>query len=258
MSTEFINFLAPPGASIANYNRKAVAQAQPHGIPSTFIEAMNVRESVFVKEQQVPLENEFDQDDARSYHWVVYASVHDGSRHDNGRKGSQTSTVPVGTIRLVPPPHPPHPKSGSIELTNNSQAGQAEQQETLITAWHNGKEPYIKLGRLATLKSYRKLGLARLLLFEALDWASKNADAFRPSLSVDEYERARQKDWDWLERVVWKGLVLVHAQKDVEVFYQRQGFVTDEEMGSWTEEGIIHVGMWRRIPLVETKSRRKS
>jgi predicted GNAT family N-acyltransferase len=37
---------------------------------------MEVREQVFVKEQNIPLENEFDADDARSCHWVGASFTH--------------------------------------------------------------------------------------------------------------------------------------------------------------------------------------
>jgi predicted GNAT family N-acyltransferase len=47
----------------------------------------------------------------------------------------------------------------------------------------------------------------------------------------------------------WKGLVLVHAQVDVERMYQGLGFVTNESLGRWDEEGIEHVGMFKRITL---------
>ena len=51
------------------------------------------------------------------------------------------------------------------------------------------------------------------------------------------------------ERGEWKGLVLVHAQKEIERFWAGLGFVRDEGMGVWWEEGIEHVGMWRRVDL---------
>ena len=47
----------------------------------------------------------------------------------------------------------------------------------------------------------------------------------------------------------WKGLVLVHAQVSVEKVWAKMGFVTDEKLGRWDEEGIEHLGMWRRIEL---------
>jgi hypothetical protein len=68
MGTPFINFLGP---SVLNeYDRKKGPTEQPSHIPPTFLDAMEVREEVFVKEQGVPLENEFDSDDARACHWV--------------------------------------------------------------------------------------------------------------------------------------------------------------------------------------------
>lgn len=45
----------------------------------------------------------------------------------------------------------------------------------------------------------------------------------------------------------WQGLVLVHAQVGVEGWYTSLGFERDEGMGVWVEEGIGHVGMWRRV-----------
>lgn len=48
----------------------------------------------------------------------------------------------------------------------------------------------------------------------------------------------------------WRGLVLVHAQVDVERMYEGLGFVRDEGLGRWEEEGIMHVGMFRRVEVV--------
>ena len=47
----------------------------------------------------------------------------------------------------------------------------------------------------------------------------------------------------------WKGLVLVHAQVYIEKVWARYGFVRDESMGVWDEEGIDHIGMWKRLEL---------
>ena len=47
----------------------------------------------------------------------------------------------------------------------------------------------------------------------------------------------------------WDGNVLVHAQVGVEKVWAKMGFVTDEKLGRWDEEGIDHLGMWRRLNL---------
>lgn len=70
MGTPFIQFLGP--TNLDGYDRKRRSSEQPASIPKTFLDAMEVREQVFVEEQKVPLENEFDSDDARSCHWVSY------------------------------------------------------------------------------------------------------------------------------------------------------------------------------------------
>lgn len=96
--------LAPPGTSIASYDRRAPYTSQVESIPSVFLDAMSIREEVFVKEQKVPLENELDADDARSWHWVTFASVGSSksvaSSSSNLKRGSTASRVPVGTVRL--------------------------------------------------------------------------------------------------------------------------------------------------------------
>jgi hypothetical protein len=68
MGTPFITFLGP--SDLSGYDRTKRHNEQPAHIPKTFIDAMEVREEVFVKEQGVPLTNEFDSDDSRSCHWV--------------------------------------------------------------------------------------------------------------------------------------------------------------------------------------------
>jgi len=47
-------------------------------------------------------------------------------------------------------------------------------------------------------------------------------------------------------------LVLVHAQVDVERMYEGLGFVRDEGLGRWEEEGIMHVGMFRRVEVLRS------
>lgn len=260
MTTEFISMLEPPGSSIAKYDCSKPSSKQPSSIPSTFVEAMSIREEVFVKEQAVPLENELDTDDPRSFHWVAYASVgtHGGSpppAYDNldHRKSSSTgsakdedrrksestaSRVAVGCIRLVPPPHPPNPY---LPQSNSD-------------AQPNGdthSEPYVKLGRLATLPQFRKMGLSRLLIKAALDYAAAHPDSITPPLSPAELEKQRLEGRP--EAQGWKGLVVINAQKQVQGFWEKYGFKVDEGMGTWDEEGIEHVGMWRRIPVRREK-----
>ncbi|CAG8365021.1 unnamed protein product [Penicillium salamii] len=91
-------------------------------------------------------------------------------------------------------------------------------------------EPCIKLTRVAIMPEYRGLGLGRRLVETALGWA---VDGGRGEM----------------EMVGWRGLVLVHAQVGVEGMYGRLGFVVDEGLGRWDEEGIEHCGMFKRLEL---------
>lgn len=67
-ATPFIAFQGP--TNLEGYDRKRRPSEQPASVPKTFLDAMEVREHVFVVEQSVPLENEYDSDDARACHWV--------------------------------------------------------------------------------------------------------------------------------------------------------------------------------------------
>lgn len=200
----------------------------------------------------MPLENELDADDSRSFHWIVYASVSSRSEVPNpppdelplSKEISQSTAqrVAVGTIRLVPPPHIPHDDTrlGGVESSGDDEP----RHQTSPHNPHN--EPFIKLGRLAVLRDFRGLGLAKLLLETALDWAGTHGSDISPHGNAVETE-AKILDAGNQHSEEWKGLVLVHAQTYLENLYRRWGFVKDETMGTWNEEGIDHIGMWRRI-----------
>lgn len=90
------------------------------------------------------------------------------------------------------------------------------------------EEPYIKLSRIAVSASSRGRGLAPALINQSLTWAAKNSKDITQG---------------------WKGLVLIHAQVHLESMYRRFGFQTDRKLGQWDEEGICHIGMWKRTNL---------
>lgn len=253
--SEFVDFITPLGNRMKLYDPTRLPTDQPQNdsmdtakaLPQGFIDAMIVREEVYVREQNVPLENELDEDDARSFHWVAYASVSaksSASQHrdektekDDGRRKSSVSTkMPIGTIRLVPPPHPPHP---------NGKYG---------TDVHDAKEAYAKLGRLAVVKEFRKAGISSLLINTALSFAKNHPYDLVPHR--DAAKTAILEETGQLVGADFKGLVLVHSQTGVQKIWRKYGFETDESMGHWDEEGIDHVGMWKRVDV--TGGRRKS
>lgn len=230
---------------------------------------MRVREEVFVNEQKCPLENEFDADDPRSCHWVVYASINETVKpelqDDEGnvtqRKKSVTTTQPIGTIRLIPFPHPPHPEPGSKWSMYASEAHVSESDQTTYpppyivdreTTFHDGTEPYIKLGRMAVIKEFRGHGLAKLLVHTAMTWAAQNPAYFNPSITESGMDALGAKRL--AEVPAWKGLICVHAQEQVAKLWAKWGFTADEKMGAWIEEGINHVGMFNRMDLEQWKS----
>ena len=231
-----MDLLHPPGPSVFQAPRSPPFDSSSNPtVPPIFLSALSVRFHVFVDEQKCSAEEEIDKDDPISWHWVVYVSV--GSKTGNHEDGK----VAAGTIRLVP----------VTPLAKHSQAEQAAREEQTARALgpkHNatemwdGKEAFVKLARMATLKEYRKLGLGRLLVNTAMDWLKQNPDKVAGESGVgDAVARERGVTGEW------QGLVLVHAQKEIERFWASCGFVKDEGMGEWWEEGIEHVAMWRRL-----------
>lgn len=206
---------------------------------------MAVREEVFVKEQGVPAENEVDEDEEKSWHWVVFADPRvEGQGREEDEDGRARRLMPVGTVRLVPPPHHHHHHQEQYADTSGIPPSAGNKQE---------REPYVKLTRLAIRGSYRRRGLAARLTRECLDWAAAHAS---------EIDRAAQSTLsqisdnsnDRVKYQKWQGLVRIHAQVGAVPWYEGQGFELDKnEHGKvkdgWDEEGIPHLGMWKRVKL---------
>jgi predicted GNAT family N-acyltransferase len=284
MGTPFIALLEPTPLP---WEKALPPSEQPNAasIPRTFIDAMTVRSQVFVQEQNIPQENEFDSDDARSAHWVIYASVNqtinpavtDATTGEIIRpRQSSTQSVPIGTVRLVPFPHPPHPVPGGVyvdgELVTNpsdnpsSPTNATPSTTTTVadpskdttttnpqptytpdrpTTFHDGIEPYVKLGRLAVTRDFRGRGIAAQLIRTAIDWMRKHPSYFDPSPAERGFSSLGMEAGGTLPR--WNGLFCAHAQESAVKVWEKCGFQVDEGMGTWWEEGILHYGMFLRV-----------
>ena len=263
--SDFIDRVPPLRERLRYYDRTNPPSDQPanaaadpaKNVPQSFIDCMTVREEVYVQEQKVPLENELDEDDERSFHWVAYASIGSHAAPENGSSGRKSSTstkIPIGTIRLVPPPHPPHPQPGSHHKADALDVNPGQEKTNV----HDGKEPYIKLGRLAVIKEFRKAGISRLLIETALQYARDHPYDMVPQYDPSKVEAARQDASNGGVGMEWRGLVMLHAQVGVQKVWKRYGFETDESMGIWDEEGIDHVGMWRRLEVSDQRRKSKA
>lgn len=183
-----------------------------------------------------------------SINTVVEPEEKDESGNIVRRKRSVTRPTPIATIRLVPFPHPPHPIPGSVYAADALETGASDPPAYIVdraTTFHDGKEAYIKLGRLAVIKEFRGKGLAKLIVGAAMNWAKDNPKFFNPSM----LDMGMDKFAALGEVPVWKGLVCIHAQVQVQKTWKKWGFEVDEGMGEWDEEGIQHVGMFHRLEI---------
>lgn len=272
--TEFMSMLPPPKEKVDGYDSTRPCSEQAITVPPLLGDAMAVREEVY-GEQGVPLEAEFDEDDARSWHWIAYASVAStglppkdiGSApkarapaDDARRSSASASRKPVATVRLIPPPHGPNKYLEESHAADEH--ADADPPSDEMTAAHPA-EPYVKLGRLATLKTYRGMGLAGLLLNAAFDFAKANPDTIYKPPSPAAIERAQIKDHG-RDHLQWNGLVMIHAQAYLKKWWEKQGFTEDlrNDQGEveiaaephWMEEGIEHIGMWKRLDVKRGRS----
>lgn len=95
------------------------------------------------------------------------------------------------------------------------------------------------------MKEFRGSGIARLVVNAPMAWAKQNPTYFNPSVKNMGMENMGAHNAE--EIPVWKGLVCVHAQEQVEKIWANWGFKRDDKMGTWVEEGIKHVGMFQRL-----------
>ena len=191
-------------------------------------------------------------------------------------KKSETESVPIGTMRIVPFPHPPHPRDGDVYVDNvlqerdgvkvvDGENGEPVSPPGVLselevernsavqpfghdraTSLHDGEEPYVKLGRLAVIPDYRGRKISYQLWLAARKWLEDNPSYFDPS--VKELGLDQLKVGGPASQVPkWKGLICCHSQTAVVQTYLKWGFVVDERMGTWYEEGIPHVGMFMRL-----------
>ncbi|CAG8949231.1 hypothetical protein HYFRA_00004856 [Hymenoscyphus fraxineus] len=244
MASFTISFQTPPQPHLHTYNRLLPSSAQPASIPPVFLSALAVREKVFVEEQLAcPLEHHVDFEDARACHWVAFSSGEAGSGFDEEGRDSAIGRA-IGTIRLIPFPHSDlHPEPDSrcdTPIFSDLSPTSAEElffattpvrRQDRKTSFHDGVEPYVKLGRWSVVPEWRGKGVGDALIERALSWVSGNA----------EWAAGCNGDGKW------KGLVCVHAQEGAVGAWGRNGFVVDEGMGGWWEAGIRHLGMWRRV-----------
>lgn len=175
-------------------------------------------------EQNCSASEEIDADDAVSVHWVLFAT------EGNTTNGAQ---IPAATIRLVPSRIHSHSSDAEADLVATAPHLSTPKEPNYKGShvW-DGRERFVKIGRLATVKKCRGRGYGRMLVEELVRWVSEHPN---------EVKAAGTQEGEW------KGLIGAHAQMSVKRWYQKLGFVVDEGMGVFWEESIEHVGIWKRV-----------
>lgn len=224
-----IEMLPTPGASVY-IARKSSTSSE---VPQLFYDALAIRYEVFVKEQNCNPDEDIDVADPVCWHWVLFAP----SEGDEKKSGNHD--IPAATIRLVPASvhdHGHDVKHGAEAITDEGGHGAKMAIEPNYgrsnSGMWDGHETYAMIGRLATLKAFRGKGYGKILVEQALDWARQHPGEIKGESGED-----------------WKGLMLIHAQLKVEAWYKSMGWIRDDGMGQWWEEGIEHVAMWKRVNL---------
>lgn len=251
--THFTTMLSPPGDALKDYDKTKSQSRQEITLPQTFQDIMSIREEVS-GEQKTPWETDFDDDDARSWHWVSYASIAvtssspsppslrptrpDSKAEEERRSSATAQSLGVCTVRLVPPPHQPSTHNPNLQLP---------------------AEPYIQLGRLTVRKEFAEFGLCNPVIDAALKWAAKNPDTITPPPPPTTLEFATQLGATDPDLEMWKGLTLVITEVKHKGRWETHGFSEEllNENGKveiaaqppWKEDGIEHVAMWKRIRL---------
>ncbi len=281
-------FVGQPATAAYDANSPPTAQPRAADLDPTFLDAMTVRYKVFVVEQQIGLATELDNDDTRSCHWVAYADKAADSAAGTTAAASKQAIGTIRAVPYPQAPHPvvggnytivngvdtmtgrwvvtaaegadpsappvlPTASTPPSQLTfvpakepapGEGPRGEREPEPTpagdRATSLHDGKEPYVKLGRIAVLAPYRSARIGRYLVQTTLDWIRTHPTYFDEHGAASAAAAATTK---------FSGLVCVHAQTHATGFYTRLGFVVDEGMGTWWEEGIPHVGMFLRLDL---------
>ena len=111
--------------------------------------------------------------------------------------------------------------------------------------------------------AFRKNKIARMLLNAAINFAAEHPDLIYNPPSATTRELAALKAPHIKRQLSWQGLVFIHAQLQLVPMWEKYGFseaLHDEEGNveieaepHWVEEGIEHVGMWKRIKVVESR-----
>jgi predicted GNAT family N-acyltransferase len=210
---------------------------------------------------------------------------------------SSATRIPIGTIRLIPPvpvynravsydhresaiiarhrrasgdwnPRELDEDADMIEQGHNylhryfEKVAEMEKEPGFVELPHPTvypNEPYIRLGRLAVIPEYRGNGVSKLMIQEVIKWAKNSKNLIEILPLQDPVEREEHRMAGLPIQQQWNGLIIVHAQAGNTVeLWQKFGFEVDQGMGEWDEEGMMHVGMWKRIQLPDPKDEKET
>ena len=106
---------------------------------------------------------------------------------------------------------------------------------------------FMRQWRILHTESSLGWGGQEMRVFAELEWMRAHPAYFNPSVAELGFAQLGIEQASDIPK--WGGLVCCHAQEAVIGAWAKCGFVVDEGMGKWVEEGIWHVGMFQRLDL---------
>jgi predicted GNAT family N-acyltransferase len=195
------------------------------GSLADWIGAVAVRIAVFVHEQGVPLDAELDEADRTAVHAVAIRTepTDATAENDGGEEPTETDPHWLALARAHLPP-------ALSSQASASPRGQIHPYHLSGTSSVVGTARLLfpaaataRIGRVAVLPAWRGRGTGSRLIQR-----------------LEEEALARGA-----------GTVVLHAQVQLEQFYARRGYRSAGDRRHFEEDGILHLQMIKRLPIVE-------
>lgn len=170
------NLSSPSSSSSSSSSSSCRLEFRPATSSAEIALCQALRHQVFVQEQKVPKDAEYDGRDDEATHVLCYAHHDNSSDKNNVDDNEVSSGVLVGTGRFL-----------LQKITPKSSQGGEEDDNDMMEADDDSESVYhAVLGRIAVLPSHRKQGIGRQIIAN-LEQLARQKGARKASLSPHHY-----------------------------------------------------------------------